>query len=189
MALRNNNAFPIVTAAPPPGAALNSQNLAIDHVEQRKSRWCWAACTQMVLTAFGQDVDQCQVASILFPDDACCATGGNTCDKGCEKEDILPVYEQFNVTATLVEDSDDIVFVEIRSEIRDRGKPVQVCIDWDEGGSHVIIIYGWRVKGPNRFLRIHDSLNNGSGEIRISELRRYEGQGDWTLTWIGFDEI
>ena len=189
MALRSNNAFPIVTAAPPPGAPLTSQNLAIAHVEQEKSEWCWAACTQMVLTSFGQQVEQCEVASVLFPD--CCdrADDDDTCNQTCEREDILTVYENFNVTATFVEDSDEIVFADIRSEIRDRGRPVQVCIHWHEGGAHVLVIFGWRVKGSFRFLRIHDSLKNGFGEIRISQLREYEDQGDWTFTWIGFEGI
>jgi len=202
MAIRINNGIEIGVNAPPPAPAppldpgpapalalaLTSQNLAIGHVVQQKTEWCWAACTKMVLSNFGQQVRQCEVVeSFLGP--GCCPAvhDEDTCNSACPIEDILTVYENFNVTATVVEDSDDIVFNEIRSEIRDRGRPVEVLIEWDEGGAHVLVIFGWRVKGPSRFLRVHDSLNNGSGEIRITQLRRYEDQGDWTLTWIGFD--
>jgi hypothetical protein len=200
MAIRINNGFEIGVNAPPPAPplvpgpvaapALTNQNLPIGHVVQQKSEWCWAACTKMVLSNFGQPVRQCDVVEFLF-DEVCCPSVNDvdTCNSGCDKEDILTIYEHFNVTATVVEDSDDIVFNEIRSEIRDRGRPVQVLIEWDEGGAHVVVIYGWRVQGNYRYLRIHDSLNNGSGEIRITQLRRYEDQGDWTLTWIGFDGI
>jgi len=183
MAIRTNTPFEIGSG---PSSA-SSQNLNIPHVEQQKTEWCWVACTKMVLTVFEQDVDQCKIASILFPSDGCCQSLNDetTCNGGCDKEDILKVYNKFGVTATFIDDT--VSFPTIRRRIRDQKTPVQVCINWDEGGAHVLVIFGWRVSGSKRYLRIHDSLNHGFGEIRFSELGRYLGQGDWTMTWLDFD--
>lgn len=185
MPIRVNNGIEIGTNVAP---ALTQQNLAITRSHQQKSEWCWAACTRMVLKSFQRDVRQCEVASFLL-EEVCCPEGeenDENCNLSCQQDDIVNIYEHFDVKATFLDRT--VRFNTIRREIQERGRPVQVCVDWDEGGAHVIVIYGWRVSDDSRFLRIHDSLF-GTGEVRFSELRRYRAEGNWTLTWLGFDNI
>ena len=190
MAIRTNNTFPIViasSAAPSSSPLVTHQELNITRSHQQKSEWCWAACTRMVLKSFNKNVSQCEAATFLFEEACCPESPANDakCNLGCKEGDIKKVYRNFDVDATFLDRT--VRFSTIQREIQERGRPVEACIEWEEDGAHVIVIYGWRVDGSSKFVRIHDSLF-GTAEVIFSELKRYRAQGKWTLTWLGFKE-
>ena len=160
--------------------------LQIGLSRQRRSLWCWAACARMVLSGFGEDVEQCEIVSFLLDPLDCCVPGTHGCNHSCEEPDILNIYERFNINGRLVRK--DVKFNTIRNAIDNEGQPVEICVEWDEGGAHVILIYGWSKDGPIRFVKVHDPLY-GSGEIRFSDLLRYRSQGNWTRTWLDFSGV
>jgi hypothetical protein len=190
MSLRVTNGVAIPVIVPPPDAvpaSTTEHELEIDWVEQEKSEWCWAACARMVLSMFEEDVPQCDVASFLRETNCCSLANEDICNQGCNRQDILDIYNNFGVTATFLDDT--VSFSKVRKEIRDRGQPVEACIEWDEGGAHVVIVFGCSLEGSVRYVKVHDPYDYGVGEVRFSELRRYQEQGDWTLTWLGFDSL
>jgi hypothetical protein len=192
MSLKITDGVPIPVTAPQAAAtemvaaAITSHQLEIQRARQEKSDWCWAACAHMVLTVFDQNVSQCDVASFLRETNCCLEANEGECNLACDAEDVLHIYDNFGVTGTLVDDT--LSFSSIREEIRDRQQPVEVGIKWDEGGGHLIVVYGCSVDGTARFVRVHDPLFQ-MGEIRFSELRRYKQQGNWAVSWKGFAQI
>ena len=158
-------------------------SLGIRLVRQPFDRWCWAACSRMVLRSFGQDVSMCSVAEFLLGLD-CCNNNGHGCNQDADVADILTIFENFGVTAWRIESS--VSFESIQSQIDEWERPVEVQISWDPGG-HVVVIEGWRMRNNVRFVRVKDPWY-GSAEVRFSDLvNDYTvDSGRWVGTWIGF---
>jgi hypothetical protein len=199
MSLRIENGTPI--NIPHPGADIHlphsdeftghavhrGNSLGIPHVSQRPfTRLCWAACTTMILSVFEQDVRMCRVAEFLLDRD-CCNGNGHLCNRDCEIEDILRIFNNFQVDATRL--PHQVSFESIQEQIDDRARPLEIQISWEPGG-HVIVIDGWRQSNQIRYVQVKDPWYD-EGEVRFSDLfKNYTSDnGKWVGTWIAFREI
>jgi len=195
MTLRIENGTPINISEPPAagspsliGAASRaSASLDVEFVHQELDSWCWAACTEMILSALQQNVRKCRVAS-EFLNKACCNGNVNTCNKGVEVEDIVTVFKQWDVTADFRR---TVRFSTVRTQIDQEQKPLEFYISWGEdAGGHVIVVDGWRLSGEVRYVKIKDPWF-GPGEVRMSDLKNGEytvDNGTWENTWLAFEE-
>lgn len=160
-------------------------SLGIRLVRQPLDRWCWAACSRMILRSLQQDVSMCEVANVLLGLDCCNDLHG--CNQDAEVADILTIFEEFGVTAWRLENP--VSFESVQAQIDEWEKPIEVQISWDPGG-HVVVIEGWRRRNNVRYIRVKDPWY-GSIEMRFSDLfNDYTADsGRWVGTWIGFRSI
>jgi hypothetical protein len=195
MSLRIQNGTPINVPAPADdvlahdefefiGAPFHrGQSLGIPRVRQILDRWCWAACTRMILGTFDQDVQMCEVAEFLLERN-CCNGNANSCNRDCGIRDIRRIFRHFQVDAERV--SDPVSFERIQEEISERRRPIEAQISWNPGG-HVIVVDGWRQRNQIRFVTVKDPWYE-LVEVRLSDLRENYtvDAGKWVGTWIGF---
>ncbi|HKQ50800.1 MAG TPA: C39 family peptidase [Pyrinomonadaceae bacterium] len=166
--------------------------LDITRIGQERDNWCWAACVQMVMQFFDQDVSQCQVASRFFEDDAC-NDPDNSFDSAREAEEIEVVFANQLPSVTSLHRPGTITFERIQSEIDDDHRPVAVGILWlrPDGvprGGHLVLVKGWRTFAGREFVKVNDPYYE-DGDCSLSRLLHYYGPDDdnldgvWRHTW------
>jgi|RhiMethySRZTD1v2_1073278.scaffolds.fasta_scaffold04865_4 peptidase C39-like protein len=171
------------------------RSLRVPMIEQIEGNWCWAACIQMIMAFFGDDLDQCSVAGLLFSDRNCCANR-RSCNEGCDPEDVERVLESPPLEVNCRREDGVISFESIVNEI-DGGRPVAVGILWrnsegEQTGGHLIIVRGWRIHNNKQYVKVNDPFY-GPGDVPYSKLRTYYGPPDddvdgvWKHTWIGIE--
>src|SRR5687767_7952676 len=106
MPIRMIEPVPVALSAVAPWSGGN--DLGIDCVGQLNSRWCWAACVQMVLAHRGHPVDQCTIVNTVLRRSDCCANGTNAVcsvalrtrpEQGRTEPDLCTLLERFGVEA------------------------------------------------------------------------------------------
>lgn len=165
-------------------ASLNSDSIEVPLFPQKRTLWCWAACAKMVLHSLGRpNIPQCRIAKSLLGKNCCAATCGKSCcNNDCTEDDVATVYQSFGVNADFHDGT--ISFSRLQEEISDNELLVEVAIDWPgDNGGHLLLVNGWSRHNDVRWVNIKDPFY-GEGEIRFSDLVRYEG-GRWIFTWTG----
>jgi hypothetical protein len=129
MALQGSSPHPISIAAPPGDA------LTVPPIQQEQDNWCWAACTLMVLSFYGNTANrQCQLAAQLTGLPDCCLDPAS-CDVACEVSDVAPLYHLLNVVTTPM---DGIApFATLQTEFAAE-RPVEVAT-LDDGLGHTLV--------------------------------------------------
>ena len=195
MALRLQQGTPInfpQPAQPPGGTAfLNAafqagNSLNIRHVYQWYSLWCWAACAEMILTVFDEEVDKCRIASRMLGQNCC--TDGDPCNTDWAVEEIHEIVAEWGISSYYVPNR--VGFSTIKNQIDNWEMPLELFITWGEGyGGHVLIADGWRQYNNQRYVKIKDPWF-GPGEVRLSDLI-YDyspDSGQWVGTWYRFQK-
>src|SRR5262245_6892884 len=179
-------------AGPMPAAAASvaaSNSLGIPSVNQVLDNWCWAACAEMVLSAFGIAAEKCKVASFFFNKQCHHLVG--SCDEGIGVADITGIYPNF-YGIDVDFGYNTVRFATIQKQIDIAGLPVEVLITWGPGnGKHAIVIDGWRIKSDgSRYVKVKDPVY-ADGEIRFSDLfsNYTSDSGVWEGTWIRFRKV
>ena len=152
---------------------------------QQRTLWCWAACARMVLRSLDRNVRQCRIAQSLLEQDCCASScGPDCCNEGCSEDDVLTVYQSFDVEADFHDGQ--VTFTKLKKEISEERLPLHVAIDWPgDNGGHMIVVNGWSREQSVRRVTVKDPLHSGEGEIMFEDLRTYQG-GRWVFTWTGF---
>ena len=182
MPLRVPQGLPIQFGMPLPDA----RTLNVPQIAQEQTKWCWAACTEMVLHYYDNpNARQCEFANWLFDQTQCCEDPANpACNQTCSGNDVQAVYANWNILSTLRERT--VPFERLQKEI-DAGRPVEVAFEWNGRGGHVAIVCGWDTDETGPFVRVNDPAY-GSGWVDYDELLTASGRGEWILTWIGIQE-
>jgi hypothetical protein len=135
---------------------LDANYLQLPDVRQEQSQWCWAACARALFLHYGQDVEQCLIASYNRSRSDCCA---DPCPAQCNE----PTYIVPNVQSILSNwDVDSQVvwssasFYTIRSEIA-AGRPLWVRWAWESGGGHFLLIDGYNDDSGNKVMYMDPS--------------------------------
>ena len=163
------------------------QNLNIPIVYQVRSLWCWAACAEMILRFFNQDVDKCEIASTML-ERSCCNGFTSRCNQSWPVEDITDVVEEFGITAEFRDHT--VRFSTIQDMISTEQTPLEAFISWGEdAGGHVLLIDGWSQRNQVRYVKIKDPWD-GPGEVRLTDLKDdyTADSGKWLSTWLRFRE-
>ena len=193
-----SNIIPVPIAMALAGAQNPVTVLGLANISQSLNNLCWAACTRMVLNKYhvSSGVKECDLPNFLFNQQKCCDHPlSSDCDRGCNKNDIIKVYNNYKVNCKMSDLSGDLTSDQladisqiIRDEISDQ-RPVEICYTIDTDGSHVVIIAGFKKDATGLFLfLVFDPLND-IGCMTIDQLETLDGKGVWTQKWTEFATI
>jgi hypothetical protein len=172
---------PVRHVAPVQGAAAapaGANPLAVTLEQQALSNWCWAAVTSAVEYFYGEAyaAEQCAVAT-TFLMTPCCPPGPDTQDN--------PQNSVYNVLTALGNNAASggvlgpIAYSQFTAEI-DAGRPACGIVDWDSGGSHVLLLAGYTTDGD---IWIDDPASPGLRMLPwASFCALYGDDGHWNHT-------
>jgi hypothetical protein len=175
-----------------PGAA-PLESLAIRYVSQRpQANWCWAACCVMVASHLrandpdlGGPPTMCHLAGFVHNQPNCCADP-SVCDDGAWPE---PAYAHLgiqldpDVPSPPVNSGRVLTLDEIRDEIVNHRRPVEVLYKWSTHGAHVVLISGIYADGQ---LEVLDPWFNIESPVSYDYVRTARGLGRWEGTYRRF---
>lgn len=177
-----------------PGAA-PLQSLGIKYVSQRpQANWCWAACTVMVASHLGaKDPDlgnsppaMCHLAGVVHGLQTCCADP-SSCDMGAWPE---PAYAHLGITynpdvpSPPVNSERTLTVEEIRKQIVDNRRPVEVLYKWNTHGAHVVLITGVYDDGQ---IEVLDPWFGIESPVSYDYVRGGRGMGRWAGSYSDFE--
>jgi hypothetical protein len=176
-----------------PGAA-PLDSLGIGYVTQRpQANWCWAACAVMVAHHLGaRDPDlvdgapkMCHLASLVHNLPNCCADP-SSCDTGAWPE---PAYVHLNIVhhpdvPSPPSNSERVLTIaEIRQQITEKRRPVEMLYKWNTHGAHVVLITGCYADGQ---LEVLDPWFGIESPVSYDYIRSARGMGRWAGTYCDF---
>jgi hypothetical protein len=174
MPLRKKTGTPIPAAAPetaaPPAVAL-----PVPFIKQEQTQWCWAAGVQMIGRCVGvDDTRQCELANFLHNQTNCCQKPRSArCNQPCPYVSLVPVANRAGMNG--IGPDHPLSFNTLGRELAE-GRPVGAGLNWNAGGGHFIVIYGYTDRG--RLFLIRDPWN-GSGAVTYQYLSAAYGMGRW----------
>jgi len=183
------NGTEIVSA---PGAAPPA-SLPINYVSQRpQANWCWAACTVMVANYLGAkdpDADgtpkMCHLASLLHGLPNCCADP-SSCDMGAWPELAyahLGIVHSPEVPSPPINSERVLTVEQIRQQIVENRRPVEVLYKWNTHGAHVVLITGIYDDGQ---IEVLDPWFGIESPVTYDYVRGARGMGRWAGTYSDF---
>lgn len=176
------------------GAASIRRVLTVPYLSQPVSNWCWATCATM-LSHFvtNRTLKICEAASTLIPKDGCCAGAPEegtfdrswnrgSCNRTCSVSEVRLLHGRLGMASTHIAGS--VSFEELRAEIVDAGRSVEVAYRWTHGGGHVALVCG--IDGATRNVNINDPWPDyGQMVVPYDTLVSAYGLGTWFHTWTG----
>jgi hypothetical protein len=201
MALRVLDGIPIDVPVASPGFSLQdafesetSGALAIERRAQEAGAWCYAACAEMVINYSRQmtAAAQCQIVSFIKKGPSelnyCCSTSGFECiETGCQIRDVARIFDFWKVRHETSGNAANPVLgqvdlAKLTSEFQAK-RPVEVVVDWENGGSHALLITGV----SDDWVFLIDPLTDDcyGGWRTVFSLQGGFGFGVWSLTWPG----
>ena len=142
----------------------DSCDLSISLYGQEKSKWCWAACAQMVAEYYGYQKSQNSIVTYVK---------GDADNDGATDTEVIEALEYATSTTTngttthlnftaLTTFSEDLIYQKLKS-----GHPVIIKThDQSSLGYHVSVVYGYEGWGSDNLLLINDPwpVNAGARE-------------------------
>ncbi len=118
-------------------AAPASQQLGITMQEQQNSNWCWAASGNTIASWFGRNYTQNQFCNAAFgrPQGSSCGNWQATLGDVQSAFDWMGINPGNYVSGYLR-------YSTLQSEIG-VGRPVEARIEWNSGGGHMHVLYGY----------------------------------------------
>jgi hypothetical protein len=205
MALRVMDGISIDVPCAQPGLTLHDvfdsttiEALAVERSPQEAGAWCYAACAEMVITfSFHQTMaNQCHIVSLIKAGedylDFCCTTNGNECTfTGCELDDISRIFDFFQIGFETSGNAADPILgpvdlPKLTAEFQ-AGRPVEVIVDWDDDGSHAVLVTGV----VDDMIFVIDPLEDEpyGGWQTVDSLETGFGLGSWARTWPGLRRL
>lgn len=158
--------------------------LDVPYMHQEQNEWCWAACSQMVASYFGNSaVKQCELANFLHDQTTCCQNPGSThCNQPSPYEGIGQVYEHLGINCISEPNAEtpQVLVREVRAQ-----RPVEVGLLWAGGGGHVILVRGVTAQG---LFAVNDPWY-GQGVVTYMYLMTAYGQGRWGMSFGDFRKL
>lgn len=134
-----------------------SKTLGVSEIDQNKTKWCWAACSEMVGKYYdsGSNRDQYDIVEHVK---------GNTDNQGGTTTNICDAVKYAsNDSVTFTSKSSALSFSACETEI-DNSDPFIVWLEGTNGAmSHVIIANGYKT-GSTNYLHILDPSPNVDGQ-------------------------
>lgn len=131
---------------------LFAQNLNIPVNIQEKDQWCWSACSKSILTHYGINKTQCEIAEYARSTSNCTSYGTSNCcsnpNLGCNQPNYLygcngSIYSILNNYANIqtINSNSSLTLAQITTQIG-LNRPFVVRWGWYSGGGHFVVGYG-----------------------------------------------
>jgi hypothetical protein len=160
--------------------------LPVPYYTQQQTNWCWAACTEMVITYFNTDAQQqCQIVSAVLNRKDCCNNPlPGPCNVGLAANAICGVYTRFHL-GNCNNTGAQVPFGNLKTAINAK-RVVEVWWLWTGGHSaHVVLAVGY--DDDNSQVRIFDPWY-GPAWMTYATVQSAGGRGgSWTNSWILWD--
>lgn len=162
------------------GEQVDEDDVGFSMLAQEANNWCWAAVAQAARFHFIRVLDksQTQIATDHIrrsrPHVTCRANQGDVaggtcngslaCTRPCNgMHTVRVILGEVGLEVGILSAEAPVSFEAIRSEVR-AGAPVICRIDFGSFG-HFICVSGWRVKGGQREVRVHDPKQDRRGQV------------------------
>jgi hypothetical protein len=159
-----------------------SKILNVPEETQEQDQWCWAACSQALLSFFKKEISQCRVADFARDRQDCCSKPEECNDPNYmygiagSIEDIL---NHWCVSSAPLESA--LGFAECKKEINN-DRPFLIRYEWWEGGGHFLVVRGYATDSPG-YLHIMDPWpGNGHGIFTYNYVKKKSKHHTWTHT-------
>jgi hypothetical protein len=121
-------------------------------VGQKNPMWCWAASTEMAMETVDAThaVDQCKLASDYVGTSCCPGTQDPKCAQGNDSPD----YTGHGFSADAGNQT-PLSWDQITNQIACKNSPVPFIAN-SGGGSHMVVIVGYKTDNGSQLLEIHD---------------------------------
>ena len=158
------------------------KRLPIEYQHQEQTRWCWAACMQMVLQASGIDVTQCAMAAAAWNRTDCCTTPySDDCNKALDVVQISAEWTRYDHISNYV--AAEVPFTTARDGIRDQ-QPIEAGLMWTGvSRGHAVVIVGYSEVDGEYLIVLDPEL--GLRSVAYRDLVTNFGQGKWRYSWTG----
>jgi hypothetical protein len=153
----------------PPSVTLN-----VPFIAQTQTQWCWAACCAMIARYLDlPEPKQCELANFLHNQTKCCtAPSSAKCNQPCLYVKVMDVAGKAGMKGT---GPDFPLFQHTLVQELAAGRPVEIGLNWNAGGGHLIVVYGYT---PQGLFLVRDPWN-GSGVATYLFLRTAYNMGAW----------
>lgn len=176
------------TLSPSSGSLSGKIVSGVIRIEQQETRWCWAACMQMVLQSTG-GTTQCEFVNSAFGQTDCCSLPqrkSSKCNKRLEAGKIKDEWIKKGFKCTQVNGT--ISFTELQDEIKNE-RPVEIGLIMSGGVGHVVLAVGWNVVGSVEEVIIYDPTpSKDIAIVPYDSLKKDYAGGKWWWTWIGIEK-
>jgi hypothetical protein len=172
-----------LAGAPPPspGGPLDWKRLDFTVQHQLQTQWCWAAVSVSIVDFYETPTawTQCKLASTQLGANGCCENGASEqCNQPWYVDQALTSLGAFASTEEVPSSASEASSLPSTVEQDIAGqRPVGIGIAWDGGGGHAIVLEGYRA--DRAMVAIEDPWE-GSSDMPVSLLHRYQGTGHWT---------
>jgi hypothetical protein len=151
--------------------------------------WCYAACAEMVLSAYFILVTQCRIVTFVKSFNCCDNPNDHVCvGSGASHADIADIYTNFGgVAFNQVQPIGGVLSLsDVQAELS-ANKPIEVTVEWlvSPGSFHAVIIRGFL----DNWIYINDPLSNEDFIVVTYDELLSDGSYVWDETWIGFPPV
>lgn len=134
-----------------------ARTLSINQVVQAKSKWCWAASSEMVGRYHNSNSTRDQWDIVKY------IKGSNYPNEGGSNSEIEKAIRYASVDTVTYTTSNILSFDEHKKHI-DNSNPIVVRMDWDSGGAHAVVCAGYKTSGGSNYIYIIDPIEDTTME-------------------------
>lgn len=146
--------------------------VSINGVTQEKTNWCWAACSQSILSYFGTSVTQ--TAFVNYVKNS--TTAPNLTATDAEAKSGL---SHWGVSST--QTTSYLSFSTIISEIYNNNRPIYAGWSWTAGGGHALVLDGYDDDTTDYV----EYMNPGDGGFHQATYTWFKGGSSYDHVWDG----
>jgi hypothetical protein len=162
--------------------------LPISQVFQEQEKWCWAACTEMILGFFFQKAPKkCEIANWLLKAVKCCdccdLPFDRSCNRSCGLFDVCKIFDGYRLKHRLLKSC--LFEGALLDELNER-RPVLVGLTRAGGGEHLVVLSGWG-KTSDGVIYLCNDPDTGPGVVNYMGLMDANGTGAWFVTWANLE--
>ncbi|MBI3467661.1 MAG: hypothetical protein HY000_32025 [Planctomycetes bacterium] len=174
--------FGAAVPLPPPSAVPTAPHiLPVSVVFQEETRWCWAACCEMLFKYFNFSNDsKCQIASNVFSQSCC--TNPASCNLGQ-----LASHVFWHFSFPFQPKDDDLAESEVHDEIA-ADRPVEVLWRWNGGfDAHLVLIIGVYPTGDLEIIDPREYY--GQNRFSYEAVQDADGLGEWIYSYFELNQV
>lgn len=153
---------------------------------QEQDQWCWAASTNMVMSALppgGGQLEQCKIVDKHQGKDTCCDDQA-ACNQPAATKDAMSKWYSF----TSMDVPGNVLTINGIKTETDAGRPVPFSYGWNGGGGHAMVINNVFLIFTTGFIEVYNPWPVGTGEVQYIGYDEWLGGDDydhklrWALT-------
>lgn len=144
--------FAFITAIPASAATLG-----VDRVKQSKTKWCWAATSEMIGSYMNSSSGRTQWDIVAY------IKGSSYPNSGGSVSDIKKAIK-YASGDTVTYKSGGVRSWDVHASQIDEGNPLAVWMSWNGGGAHAVVCAGTKTTSGNNYLYIIDPWEDNTSQ-------------------------